>query len=322
MSRARSSAPTDDVLPARAEVPTPIVDRVASATASIGDLVAELTAALTVSGIVEAGREARDIIAAILDVPRGWAGLHAADDAAARLVEQAREAVARRRRGMPFQYAVGRAAFRHLTLDVDTRVLIPRPETEGLVDLVLSRGGVGGTAVDVGTGSGAIALSLSHEGRFDRVIGTDLSTDALAVAAANLARLGANLRAPVQWLAGSYLAPVRALERRPLHVRAVVANPPYISLAEADDLPAAVRDWEPPIALFAAGDALGPTRAVIDEAADVLEPGGLLALEVDARRAARVAEYVLKNGHYVDVTVGFDVFGRDRFVTAVRRLGD
>src|SRR5581483_7272493 len=99
--------------------------------------------------------------------------------------------------GAPFAYAVGRAAFRHLTLDVDPRVLIPRQETEVLVEAVLEWVGSadGGVAVDIGTGSGAIALALASEGPFARVIATDVSREALAVARGNVERLAPALRA-------------------------------------------------------------------------------------------------------------------------------
>src|SRR5678815_376427 len=140
-------------------------------------------------------------------------------------VDEARRAAVVRAKGAPFAYAVGRAAFRHLTLAVDPRVLIPRQETEVLVDLVLeAEDGGRGTVVDVGTGSGAIALALATEGRFDRVIATDVSRDALAVAEANAVFLRDDLRAPVDFLHGSRLAPVRDLR-----VRTVVSNPPYIA---------------------------------------------------------------------------------------------
>jgi release factor glutamine methyltransferase len=121
----------------------------------------------------------------VLDVPRFWPVTNRDALVDATAVDEARHAAAMRAKGAPFAYAVGRAAFRHLTLAVDPRVLIPRQETEVLVDLVLeAEDGGRGTVVDVGTGSGAIALALATEGRFDRVIATDVSRDALAVAEA------------------------------------------------------------------------------------------------------------------------------------------
>jgi release factor glutamine methyltransferase len=210
-------------------------------------------------------------------------------------------------------YAAGCAAFRHLTLDVDQRVLIPRPETEVLVDLVLARAGEGGIAVDIGTGSGCIALALASEGRFARVIGTDISLDALTVARRNVERCAASLRSPVEMRHGSLLEPVRG-ER----ARVVVSNPPYIASDELQSLPRDVRDWEPPLALYSGDRGMALTTALVREASDVLEDGGLMAIEVDCRRAALVAERMAADGRYVDVSVMLDLTGRERFVLARR----
>jgi release factor glutamine methyltransferase len=263
-----------------------------------------------------ARREARELLAALHDMPRHWVAVERGNAVAPADWVRAIRAAERRAAGAPIQYAAGQASFRHLTLDVDERVLIPRPETEQLVDVVLDamadeRGGI---AVDVGTGSGAIALALASEGRFERVIGTDISSDALAVAGANLTRCAAALRTPVELRAGSLLRPVH---ERPL--RAVVSNPPYISNSEAEDLPASVRDWEPSIALFSGADGMSTTTRLVREASTALGAGGLLALEVDARRASIAAELVATQGAFEQVRVLLDLTGRERFVVARRR---
>jgi len=274
----------------------------------------ELQQSLTRAGIAEARRESGDIIAALMDAPRYWAGMHGAEMLGAEIQRAAREAARRRAMGAPFAYAVGRSAFRHLTLLVDERVLIPRAETEELVDAVLERlaGSAGGIVVDVGTGSGAIALALASEGRFLRVIGTDVSLGALDVARANAARLG-DVGTIVEFRHGSLLQPVRGLR-----TRAIVSNPPYIAYEEAAALVESVRNWEPPVALFSGNAGMAATRAIIRAAADVLEPGGLLALEVDARRASLAAEAALATGRYRDVTVRLDLAGRERILLANR----
>ncbi|HEX8717642.1 MAG TPA: peptide chain release factor N(5)-glutamine methyltransferase [Gemmatimonadaceae bacterium] len=275
---------------------------------------AELAGTLACAGIAEARREAGDILAALVDAPRFWAGMHGAEIVGEEIRGAAREAARLRAIGAPFAYAVGRSAFRHLTLLVDERVLIPRAETEELVDAVLERlaGNMGGIVVDVGTGSGAIALALATEGRFGRAIGTDVSLGALDVARANAARLG-DVATIVEFRHGSLLQPVRGLR-----ARAIVSNPPYIAYEEAAALPASVRNWEPPIALFSGDAGMAATRAIIRAAADVLEPGGLLALEVDARRASLAAEAALATGRYRDVTVRLDLAGRERILLANR----
>ena len=283
--------------------------------ASLGALLAELAAGLESAGVALAREEARDIVAAVLDVPRFWPSTNREALIDATAVDEARNAAAARARGAPFAYAVGRAAFRYLTLAVDERVLIPRQETEVLNDLVLqAQSGGSGTVIDVGTGSGAIALALAAEGHFDRVVGTDVSRDALDVAEANALFLRDDLGAPVDFMQGSLLAPVRDIR-----ASVVVSNPPYIAFAELEELPPSVRDWEPPLALVSADEGLAATRAIIRESRAVLEVGGLLALEVDTRRASLVAEAVATDGSYGDVAVHLDLTGRERFVLARRR---
>ena len=297
---------------------TSAIDRLPSAVpANIGSLVNDVAARLAGSRHVEhPAAEARELVAAILDVPRSWPVLHAAMPAEDATCEAALRAATRRAAGAPLQYAVGRAAFRHLTLDVDERVLIPRPETELLVELVLDAdaGRRGGVAVDVGTGSGAIALALACEGRYDQVIGIDISRDALAVAEGNVRHASRAMRCPVDFRHGSLLGPMEGAR-----VRTVVSNPPYIAQGEAAGLPGGVRDWEPAVALFSGATGMDATVRLVREAAEVLEPGGLLAIEVDMRRAALVAECAASDGRYEQVGVRLDLTGRERFVLA-RRL--
>lgn len=261
-------------------------------------------------------RLAQDIIAALLDVPRFWPAANSAGTVDDTVCNAARCAVARLQRGAPFAYAVRRAAFRHLTLDVDERVLIPRPETEGLVDEVLRMAaGLRGCAIDIGTGSGAIALSLASEGVFDRVVATDVSMDALAVARQNADRLagGGALRVPVEFRHGSLLAPVQDLL-----ASVIVSNPPYIAYHEAAELPSSVRDWEPTLALMSGADGMSATTAIVRGAADLLQQDGILALEVDARRASLAAESLAVDSRYRDIAVRLDLAGRERFVVARR----
>jgi release factor glutamine methyltransferase len=283
---------------------------------TLGDLLDELVESFRADNVPNATTEAREIVAAIVDAPRFWPYTHRdiAVDESAR--ERASLAVTKRRQGAPLAYAVGRASFRHLTLTVDEHVLIPRPETEQLVDLVLdeTRSVRGGIAIDIGTGSGAIALALASEGNFDAVYATDISRDALHVARANVDRLGGSLRAPVHLYHGSLFRPLP-----PLRAHVIVSNPPYIALAEAASLPASVRDWEPATALFSGSDGMPATLALLRAAPDVLADGGVLALEVDARRASLVAEAAGRDERFEVVSVRLDLTGRERFVLARRK---
>src|SRR6266567_3671870 len=149
---------------------------------TIGDLLAGCAAMLESEGVNEPKREARDILAAVLDVPKFWAAANSVADASPDVAIAVIRAAMQRAVGAPLAYAVGRASFRHLTLEVDERVLIPRVETEILVERVLERATATTRAIaDIGTGSGAIALSLAFEGEFARVFATDTSLDAIDV---------------------------------------------------------------------------------------------------------------------------------------------
>ena len=292
-------------------------------TMTVGRLLEELALALGSKGNAEPFSEAREIVAALYDVPRFWPLMNGHAEVDDDTVRRARRAADRRMRGAPLPYAVGRASFRHLTLEIDERALIPRPETEQLVDLVLeatsgeSVAGPQGVAIDVGTGSGAIAIALAAEGQFSRVYGTDLSLDALAVARRNVELTAAVRRAPVELLHGSLLAPLSDVR-----ARVVVSNPPYIALGEAATLPPSVRDWEPPTALYSGADGMAATARLVRQAADVLAPNGLLAIEVDTRRASLAAELVSRERRFAAVQVELDLTGRERFVLARRQTGD
>ncbi|HEX6942383.1 MAG TPA: peptide chain release factor N(5)-glutamine methyltransferase [Gemmatimonadaceae bacterium] len=276
---------------------------------AIGDLVDAIASTLGRAGIQDPGAEARDLVAAVAGQNRFWPRLHADRIATPDVVQRAQAVATRRAAGMPFAYAVGRAAFRHLTLSVNASVLIPRQETELLVDLVLERRSNGGVVADVGTGSGAIALALATEGRFDRVLATDIAADAISVAKENARALRLN----VEFRTGDLLAPLTG-ER----LDVLVSNPPYIAFDEAGALPGLVRDWEPSHALFSGKNGLDATSRIASGAPELLCSGGLLALEVDCRRALQVAELVASNGAYSGVSVCQDLMGRDRFVLATR----
>lgn len=286
---------------------------------TVSALVDDLARRLTPRGIPDPFAEAREIVAALYDVPRFWPSMNGDVGVDTATLARAHLAADRRIQGAPLAYAVGRASFRHLTLDVDERVLIPRPETEELVDLVLreTRGVDGGVAIDVGTGSGAIAIALAAEGRFSRVYGTDISLDALAVARGNVQTSSSLVRAPVEMIHGSFLGPLRGVR-----ARVIVSNPPYIAWGEAASLPASVRDWEPAVALFSGADGLTATARLVREAADALAPDGLFAVEVDARRASLVVELVSRERRFQAIRVELDLTGRERFVLARRHEGN
>ena len=260
----------------------------------------------------DAVREARLLASAVLDCAPGeltaQLGRATTPDERARL----KTAVDRRARGEPLAYAVGSAPFRHLVLRVDARVLIPRPETEIVVDeaLRLTAGSPGGVAVDIGTGSGAIALALATEGRFDRVLASDVSADALTLARENYAALATPT--PIDFVLGADFAPLTGVR-----ARVIVANPPYIAYSEAPLLPSSVRDWEPATALFAADGGMARYEVLFRHGMDYLEPDGWLVLEVDSTRAQLTATLAVECS-WQHVQLIRDLSGRDRVLIGQR----
>ena len=225
-----------------------------------------------------------------------------------------RAAVDERARRRPLQHIVGTQAFWRQTFLVSPDVLVPRPETEVLVEQALERLG-GRTApviVDVGTGSGCIALSLAAERPDAEVLATDLSPAALAVAAENARRLGLQTR--VAFHAGDLLEPLAGRRGR---VDLVVSNPPYVDPAELAALSPEVRDHEPRAALVAADPPYGIYERLAAQSAAILGPGGWLVVEVGQGMAEGVAERFRAAGLEVS-GITRDLAGIPRAVTARR----
>jgi release factor glutamine methyltransferase len=212
--------------------------------------------------------------------------------------------VRRRIRREPVAYVLGTKGFRHLELDVDRRVLIPRPETELLVELALQT--QPGTVLDVGTGSGAIALAVADELPAAEVTATDTSLDALAVAKANRDRLGLIDR--VRLAHGT-------LEPGPFDL--LLANLPYVSEGEWQGLEPELREFEPREALISGPTGLEAFDAVLGELGLLAEPPGAIGLEVGIGQAETVAELVRRAG-YERVEVRPDLAGIDRVVAGWR----
>jgi release factor glutamine methyltransferase len=230
------------------------------------------------------------------------------DDATAR---RAIELATRRAAGEPLQYLMGTASFRYLELEVGPGVFIPRPETELLVERAMQRLTHRGVIVDVGTGSGPIALSIAQERPDARVYATENSAEALQWARRNLERL----QVSVELIECDLLAGLPTGLRGTIDV--VVSNPPYIGIDERHLLAPEVIDHEPHEALFARPNAVSVIEKLAREAHVWLRPGGYLVLEITEMQGRGVREMLEQLG-YVDVEIFQDLANRDRIAEARR----
>jgi release factor glutamine methyltransferase len=268
--------------------------------------VAETRERLAAAGCESPGVDAGFLVAHVLDVARSELALDSSRKLTSAEREKLERLVSRCEAREPLAYVLGEWGFRRLTLAIDRRVLVPRPETEVVVErcLALLDGLDEPRVLDVGTGSGAIALALADEHPGALVTGIDASPGALEVAGANATRTGLAVELR-EW--DFY----HGLPAGPWEL--VVSNPPYVLPEEIDALEPEVREWEPRDALVG----VGASEAIARGALDVLAPLGALVLEVAARDAGRVAALLGELG-YADVTTTRDLAGRDRVVEGAR----
>jgi release factor glutamine methyltransferase len=274
---------------------------------TVGAALASITERLSAAGCDSPRVDAEILVGHALGVPRSQLLLEREHELSAEHTAQLESLVVRRESREPLAYVVGEWGFRRLTLSVDPRVLVPRPETEVVVErcLALLVGAAEPSVLDVGTGSGAIGLAIADEHRGARVTGVDASPAALEVARANASATGLAV----------------ALREWDLHAGLpdgpwdlVVSNPPYVLPDDVDALAPEVREWEPREALVGSG----ATEAVARGALPVLRPGGgALVLEVADGDAARV-ERLLWDLDYADVATTRDLAGRVRVVEGIR----
>ena len=238
-------------------------------------------------------------------------------------VARANSMTVRRALGEPLQYVLGHWSFRHLDLAVDARALIPRPETEvvaGLaIELLRSASLETGRKLimsDMGTGSGAIALSVAHEVPDAEIHATDISSEALSLARSNLAGLGRSA-ANVRLHQGDWFDALPGELRGAFD--ALVSNPPYVS--PGDELPSSVLEWEPSNALIGGSDGFAYLDHLIREGRHWLRPGGWLVLECGSNQAVQVSNLAVSRG-YAEIAVKTDLAGNDRSVVARHPLDD
>jgi release factor glutamine methyltransferase len=290
------------------------------------DLRSSLAEQLRAAGVASPDAEAGWLIAELSGHPPAEMHAIARLDVPARAAARAEALLARRLAGEPLQYVLGGWSFRSLDLMVDARVLIPRPETERVVEVALveaerrglrrltrRRHHTGETVAviaDLGTGSGAIALALATELADVEVWATDVSSDALAVARLNAS---GNAVGNVRFAEGDWFDALPADLRGRLTL--VVSNPPYVAEHEVDALPSEVIDHEPRVALVSGSSGHESLQVVLRDAPDWLAPGGAVVLEIAPHQAEQVRLFAERLG-YVDVSVHDDLTGRPRAVVA------
>lgn len=281
------------------------------------EAISKADAYLAAKGVPDPRTAAELLAARLLRTGRGELVSRMAQEPEPRHLDAMRRGMARLVKGEPLQYVLGEWDFRHLTLSCDRRALIPRPETEGLVSLVLAdlsaRHKAGGTApfvVDVGTGTGAIILSIAKE--FDGgavLLGTDVSEDAIALARENAARCGLVER--VKFAVADGLDDFD----EPECVDVIVSNPPYVESSVCETLDPRVRDWEPRLALDGGESGLDFYERYLADAMNLLKPGGSVHFEIGEGQGAALRRLMSEFG-FVEATIGKDLAGRDRYASA------
>jgi release factor glutamine methyltransferase len=282
----------------------------APAARSIGQALARAVRRLRAAGVPEPDADAQVLLAHVLGTSRTGLIAAARDPLPAEAARRVEEVLRRRERREPVAYIVGEREFWSLPIAVDRRVLVPRPETELLVEVARRLAPDARCVLDCGTGSGAIAAALATELAGARVCASDRSLHGLAVAAVNTAR-----HAPhVGLVGGDLLAPFRDAA-----FDLVVSNPPYCTDDELATLEPEIRDFEPRVALAAGTAGLDVLHALIADGARVLVPGGWMLLEVGAGQADRVRGVFERDLRYTSVVVEHDHAGIARVVGARRR---
>ena len=279
---------------------------------TVGAALASAIARLCAAGVAEPEADAQVLLAHALATSRAGVIAAARDPLRPATAVRLESLLSRRGTREPVAYVVGVREFWSLPLTVDRRVLIPRPETELLVETALRRAAHARRVLDAGTGSGAVAAALARELPRATVWASDCSLGALAVARGNCARLAPG----VGLLAGDLLAPVRGRS-----IDLVVSNPPYVSEPALAAVAPEVREFEPREALAAGVDGLAVLRRLVADAARLLVPGGWLLVEIGAGQATMVQSLFEATGCYTETVIEHDHAGIPRVVGA-RRRGD
>jgi release factor glutamine methyltransferase len=257
-----------------------------------------------------AKRDAETLLQHLIGKNKAWLMAHANDDFAGCTATRYAGLLERRRKGEPIQYITGETEFYGMPFRVSPDVLIPRPETEHLVEKVIELAAAyqRPRIIDIGTGSGAIPIALAHKLPDAQITASDISERALALANENTSRN----RSAVRFLQGDLLAPAAGEQ-----FDIIVSNPPYVPVHDRDSLSVEVRDYEPALALFADEDGLSIYRRLIPQAFDALVPGGLIALEIGYGQQTAI-QYLLAGAGFTDIEFTADLQGIPRVAVARR----
>ncbi len=281
-------------------------------------MLAEAARALAAAGVPSARAEAELLAAYVLQVPRGRLAL--ADGFTDEQLDRYQALVARRCQREPLQHLIGSAAFRHLELAVGPGVFVPRPETELLAGWGVEQARVGGRAeplvVDLCSGSGAIALAVAQEVPAARVVAVERSPAALSWLRRNAAARAAAGDRPIEVVEADATDP-HLLDELTGRVDVLLCNPPYVPQAVA--VPPEVAGHDPAEAVFGGADGLAVIRPVVDRAATLLRPRGVLGVEHDDTHGTVVPGLLAADGRYVAIAEHHDLAGRPRFATGSRR---
>jgi release factor glutamine methyltransferase len=300
--------PNEDDMPQSAPHPQP-----ASVRESLRDGIHKLETA----GTPSAALACELLLMHALVRDRAWLYAHPEEPLTAPQSAQFYELLAARAAGMPTQYLTGKQEFWGLELEVTPDVLIPRPETEHVVEVAIERIGAARKnarldAIDVGTGSGCIAVALAKEFPEATIYATDISARAIAVATRNAARH--NVAGRVRFSVSDLLLDIR----EPAEFDLIAGNPPYISRSDAPALPPDVRDHEPGIALFAGADGLDFYRPLIAQAGPRLKRGGILVLELGLGLFEPVSDLLGASHSWTHVSAKMDLAGIPRVISAIK----